>query len=701
MEFLKPFENILVNNIISYRTKEYVLTCITNLVLAEAASIKSGWRIIFNIFSLASDDDTEQGLNRKTFDTIVKVFNNHFSQIKENFTEFAHCLKKYSLNYPEECINIYKNSFDLLDELQHVNSLLLCLGSLVRDERENIRNISCSAFFHIIKKIAETTVNDSEENETHDSFETGKQLDFSAATKSQKRNENTASSIGFDPSGTFKQQSKPSAEACLFGESVEGAFDPSLGDLQGETAGNEFCQRPTIKIDFSNFNNANVNYVNNNFGNFVNGNFALANSVGNPAAGGAFGNFNNQFAISNSNNANNNNYRNFSYSNSNNNNNFNIINNAFALPKITYDSEYWKSLFKNIFKPTIDDLIGIKLSQTLEIFLIDLNDIFMSSYDKIDYLLENYLDVFTYIISSESESIALAGFDAFKIFIEKLSQNQSKRINEKFWEKIIKTISKIFKKTRQEDLLNLEIKNFDNREFHPIYQDIVYQNIIFCIIQDNLIKLSDEIIEQHYEKLNFEMQNSLMECLRESYELAYKFNIEFNLRQLIHYHFMSDLENVAALFKQQQEGTFIFFKALNKIFDAQNKFLNDEIKANARAKILANSKKILRQFIDRVNYSEDETYLYNENERLLTNMAPVILECVFKSLEKVEFLKEENDRSEFSLLLIQLITCGNLEIRIKVKELLAEIFRNFNGGTGGSSSCNCNCAVQNKNGNKN
>jgi len=644
MEFLKPFEHILINNINSFRTKDYVLTCITNLVLAEACSIKSGWRIIFNIFSLTSDDETDQGLNKKTFDTIVKVFNNHFSQIKDNFTEFAHCLKKYSGNYPEECINIYKNSYELLDDVQHVNSLLLCLGALIRDERENIRNISCSAFFHIVKKIAETTINDSEENETNDSFHSGNIKDFSVTNNSNnaKSIKNyTASSITFNPNDTFKENkinNNPSIPPTS--ETIENkSFNPSI------SGGNTYDQemRPTIKIDFANFTQANQNFI---FPNSFN------------ATGNTF-NFSNNL-----------------YFYKNNNNNSNIC----ALPKITYDSEYWKNLIKNIFKPIIDDLIGIKLSYTLEIFLIDLDDIFNGFFDKIDYLLDNFFEILIYIVSNDNESIALAGFEALKIFIDKLSSNTSKRINEKFWDKVIKTISLIFSKTRQTDLLNLDINKFDNPNFQGIYQDIVYQNIIFCIIQDNLIKLSDEIIENYYEKLNLDQLNILMECLKESWELAYNFNIEFNLRQLIHFHFMSDLENVAALFKQQQEGSFIFFKALNKIFDnnTNNKFSNnEEAKENARRKILSNSKIILKQYVDRVNYSEDQIYLFNENERLLTNMGPVIIECIFKSLEKVEFLKEEIDKKEFTEIFIELITCNNLEIRLKIKEYLSNIFKNL------------------------
>ncbi len=57
-EFLKPFENILINKMNVYRIKEYVINCITNLLLAKSASIKSGWRIIFNIFQVAVEDSS-------------------------------------------------------------------------------------------------------------------------------------------------------------------------------------------------------------------------------------------------------------------------------------------------------------------------------------------------------------------------------------------------------------------------------------------------------------------------------------------------------------------------------------------------------------------------------------------------------------------------------------------------------------------
>lgn len=582
-EFLKPFENILINNINSYRTKEYVLTCITNLVLAEAASIKSGWRIIFSIFSLASDDDnSQQELKRKTFETIMKVFNNHFSQIKDNYNEMSYCVKRYSKNYPEECITIYKNSYDLLEEIPHVNSLLLCLGSLIRDNRENIRNVASAAFFYIVKKITESTINDHQSTQK-----------FCKTTKMN------SSGYTFNPTLTFKENSNNNSSG-----------NPSIASSQKNA---DIGIRSTIKIDYANYSQTVTNNTN--------------------------------------------------------------LPTALLFSKIYYDSDFWNKSYKNIFNPVIDDLIAAKYSTTLEIFLVNFNDIFMTFFDKIDFLLENYLATLTTIITSDNESIALAGFEAFKILIEKLSSNPSSKINIKFWDQIIKTTADVFNKTRQVELLSLNISNFNNPEFQSIYQDIVYKNVIFCIIQHNLIELSDNIIELHYEKINFEHLNILMDCLRESWELAYNFNVEFNLRQLISYHFMSALNNVAALFKQQQDGTYIFFKALIKIYESE--ISNKEIKADARSKIISNSKKILKDFVDRINYNEDQSYLFNENERLLNNMVPVILECIFKNLEKVDFLRDDIDKEDFIKIFIDLIACNVLEIRFKVRDLLSELFKNY------------------------
>ena len=175
-----------------------------------------------------------------------------------------------------------------------------------------------------------------------------------------------------------------------------------------------------------------------------------------------------------------------------------------------YNSKFWLNSYKNIFQPIIEDLISLKMSGTLEIFLMEFNEIYYKNFENLEFLLEKYLQTLTDIISNDSESIALAGFEAFKILIEKLSLNLTEKSNKNFWEKIIKTISIIFSKTLQEDLLNLDINKFQDEEFQNSYQDIVYKNVIYCIIQHNLIELCDYIIENYFHKITKEQLEILV-----------------------------------------------------------------------------------------------------------------------------------------------------------------------------------------------
>ena len=487
-EFLKPFENILINNMNVYRTKEYVITCIANLVLAEATSIKSGWRIIFNIFQLAAEDSSPD-IIRKTFDTIVKIFQNHFSQVKENFPELAHCLKKYSNNYPEECINLYMNSFTFLDDINHIFAVFSCMSIIMRDSRENIRKISSNILFGMIIKV-------------------------------------------------------------------------------------------------------NKNFICN---------------------------------------------------------------------------DYWKQIFQSILNPVIETLVTMKFSSTLELVLFEICDLIYKFYDSLDFLLNDFLKVLTNILISENESIALSGIEALKHLIYKLNNNS----NTEFWESIILTVSEIFIKTKQNELLDLDIKNFDKNEFNIKYQEVVNHNIVFCIIQHHLIELCEYLIENFMYKINISDINFLLDRLKDSYELAYQFNIEFELRKMISLHFMSDLNQIAALFKQQQDGTALYFGILVKIYNSE---YDSNTKLACKKKILINSRRILDQFISRMKYNEKDLYLDTENDRLINNMVPTLINHIVPALVTIEFVNEKEYLEDFTKIFIELIACNILELRLKIKEMFLMIF---------------------------
>jgi brefeldin A-inhibited guanine nucleotide-exchange protein len=495
-DFLKPFENILINNIGVYRTKEYVITCITNLVLAEAGSVKSGWRIIFNIFQLAAEDSSPD-IIKKTFDTIVKIFQNHFHQVKDNFPELAHCLKKFSNSFPEDVLSLYTACFEKLDDTNNIFAVFSCLTIMMRDSRETVRKQSTACLFNLICKV-----------------------------------------------------------------------NPSF-----------------------------------------------------------------------------------------------------------MSNDYWKKNFETILNPVIDSLITMKYSSTLELVLYETCELFSKFFTSLDFLLNDFLKYLTEIIINDNESISLAGCEALKTLIKKLSQN----VNPEFWESIIITISDIFGKTRPTELLYLDTNNFNNSEYQQQYQDIWYKNIVYCIIQHNLIELCDYILENYIDRINTTDINHLLDNLKDSFDLAYQFNIEFNLRKLISFYFMKDLNQTAALFKQQQDGITLYYKILNKMFDSET--YDKDVKTTCVKKIIVTSRRLLNHFVTRINYSSDDSYLNTENERLLNNMVPCIVESIIPSLLKINFVNEKEFFDDFSKIFIEMIGCNIYEIRMKVKEIIGYIFEKMKSDT--------------------
>jgi hypothetical protein len=469
--------------------------------LAEAPSIKSGWIIIFNIFKQAAQDSSKD-IIRKTFDTIIKVFNNHFNQVKENFGEIANCLKKFAINYPEEVINLLYNSFKQLDDKNQILELLSTISTILSDSRENVRKIACDRLFNLINVVLKK-------------------------------------------------------------------------DLKSTSKNKE---------------------------------------------------------------------------------------------------DIWKEIFIKVLKPTIDDLLTNKIPTTLENVLFEICDLFEKYYKKMEYLLNDFLQEICLISISDNELIAICGSEALKYLINK--ENIPK--NNEFWEAICITVADIFNKTMQTELLELDIKNFNDPIYHQKYQDTVYKNIVYCIVQHNLIILCEYMIDEYILEIRINDINIILDCLRDSFELAYQFNTQFNLRKLISSHYMSDLNQVAALFKQQQDGTALYYKILNKIYDTNE--YDDHVNISCKKKLLIISHSILKQFVDRVNYEEDESdvqtlnYLSIENERLMNNMVPVITDFIIPSLLKIEFDSEIEYLDDFTKIFIDIIPCSIIEVRYKVKEVLSILF---------------------------
>jgi brefeldin A-inhibited guanine nucleotide-exchange protein len=152
IQFLQPFLIIYTKNINNYKIKEYVLTCVNLIVLRDCKTIKSGWTIIIEIYSLSAEDESKD-IVRKAFEALEKLISKDFILIKENFLEVANCLVKFSNSHPEKVLELFFNSHHFMTDINHIHNLFECISYIIFDDREDIRKQAIVTLFNLINKL--------------------------------------------------------------------------------------------------------------------------------------------------------------------------------------------------------------------------------------------------------------------------------------------------------------------------------------------------------------------------------------------------------------------------------------------------------------------------------------------------------------------------------------------------------------------
>ncbi|EDQ86494.1 uncharacterized protein MONBRDRAFT_33770 [Monosiga brevicollis MX1] len=108
-DFLRPFEYIMSHNK-SVKLRDMVVRCVANMVQSKANNIRSGWKNMFFVFSLAASD-SDQNIVNLAFTTTKHIFENYFSKtndhraslIAASFMDAVNCLSEFACNshFPE------------------------------------------------------------------------------------------------------------------------------------------------------------------------------------------------------------------------------------------------------------------------------------------------------------------------------------------------------------------------------------------------------------------------------------------------------------------------------------------------------------------------------------------------------------------------------------------------------------------------
>ncbi|KAF1811579.1 protein transport protein sec72 [Eremomyces bilateralis CBS 781.70] len=97
-DFLKPFEHIMGNSTV-VPVKDMVLRCLIQMIQARGENIRSGWRTMFGVFTVAAREPYE-GIVNMAYDNVTKIYNDRFGIVISQgaFADLIVCLTQFSKN---------------------------------------------------------------------------------------------------------------------------------------------------------------------------------------------------------------------------------------------------------------------------------------------------------------------------------------------------------------------------------------------------------------------------------------------------------------------------------------------------------------------------------------------------------------------------------------------------------------------------
>ncbi|KAG5923773.1 hypothetical protein E4U42_004839 [Claviceps africana] len=119
-DFLKPFEHVLANSP-NVTVKDLVLRCLIQMILARGDNIRSGWRTMFGVFTVAAREPHE-GIVSLAYENVNLVYRTKFGVVISQgaFTDLIVCLTEFSKN-----LKFQKKSLSALELLKSIIPAML------------------------------------------------------------------------------------------------------------------------------------------------------------------------------------------------------------------------------------------------------------------------------------------------------------------------------------------------------------------------------------------------------------------------------------------------------------------------------------------------------------------------------------------------------------------------------------------------
>ncbi|KAI1775829.1 Sec7-domain-containing protein [Hypoxylon cercidicola] len=114
-DFLKPFEHVIANSN-NLTVKDMALRCLVQMIQARGENIRSGWRTMFGVFTVAARDPNETIVNL-AYENVTLVYKTRFGVVISQgaFTDLIVCLTEFSKN-----IRFQKKSLQAMEALKSI-----------------------------------------------------------------------------------------------------------------------------------------------------------------------------------------------------------------------------------------------------------------------------------------------------------------------------------------------------------------------------------------------------------------------------------------------------------------------------------------------------------------------------------------------------------------------------------------------------
>ncbi|KAI0131773.1 Sec7 domain-containing protein [Xylariales sp. AK1849] len=114
-DFLKPFEHVIANSN-NLTVKDMALRCLVQMIQARGENIRSGWRTMFGVFTVAARDPHES-IVTLAYENVTLIYRTWFGVVISQgaFTDLIVCLTEFSKN-----IKFQKKSLQAMETLKSI-----------------------------------------------------------------------------------------------------------------------------------------------------------------------------------------------------------------------------------------------------------------------------------------------------------------------------------------------------------------------------------------------------------------------------------------------------------------------------------------------------------------------------------------------------------------------------------------------------